>query len=148
LAGGEYVAIGARIRFLVFKRDNFTCQYCGNKPPDVRLQVDHIIAKSKGGKDEIENFLTACSTCNLGKMVSDVIEPDPHHHDSEKCEECCKIADAASSTGWFDAACAFQRGVWENLDYILPSPDTVAKHLRFKEVVFKIAFSGGRCPKE
>lgn len=28
------------IRFEVFKRDMFTCQYCGRKAPDVILEVD------------------------------------------------------------------------------------------------------------
>lgn len=38
------------IRFEVFKRDNFTCQYCGAKAPDVILEVDHINPVKLGGK--------------------------------------------------------------------------------------------------
>jgi len=60
-----------RIRFEIFKRDNFTCQYCGRKAPNVELQIDHIIPKSKGGKDIPENLITACWDCNIGK--SDVL---------------------------------------------------------------------------
>jgi len=54
-------------RFLIFKRDNFTCQYCGRKVPDVILQIDHIHPKSKGGKNLLDNYATACRECNIGK---------------------------------------------------------------------------------
>lgn len=37
-------ALSNRTRFEVFKRDKFTCQYCGAKAPDVVLQCDHIVA--------------------------------------------------------------------------------------------------------
>lgn len=55
------------IRFEVFKRDGFTCQYCGSKPPDVTLEVDHITPKAEGGADNIGNLITACFSCNRGK---------------------------------------------------------------------------------
>jgi len=60
-------SISKRIRFEVFKRDKFTCQYCGKKAPDVILEVDHIKPKSKGGADGILNFTTSCYECNRGK---------------------------------------------------------------------------------
>ena len=56
-----------RLRFDVFQRDNFTCQYCGRKAPDVVLHVDHIVPVANGGTDTIENLTTACRDCNLGK---------------------------------------------------------------------------------
>jgi hypothetical protein len=55
------------VRFEVFKRDGFTCGYCGSTPPAVVLEVDHIIAVANGGTDEVENLLTACRDCNAGK---------------------------------------------------------------------------------
>lgn len=58
---------GKRGRFEVFKRDNFTCQYCGNKPPACILEVDHIVPVSKGGGNEKLNLITACFDCNRGK---------------------------------------------------------------------------------
>ena len=62
------------IRFEVFKRDSFTCQYCGAKAPDVILEVDHIIPVKEGGTDDIMNLVTSCRDCNRGKsckMISD-----------------------------------------------------------------------------
>lgn len=55
------------IRFDVFKRDSFTCCYCGRRPPEVVLEVDHIDPVSNGGTDAFENLLTACFDCNRGK---------------------------------------------------------------------------------
>lgn len=59
--------LSKRIRFEVFKRDQFTCQYCGHRPPDVLLQVDHVIAVAKGGSNDPDNLVTSCATCNAGK---------------------------------------------------------------------------------
>lgn len=55
------------LRFEIFKRDNFTCQYCGRKTPEVILELDHIVPRSKGGKEDIQNYLTSCFECNRGK---------------------------------------------------------------------------------
>lgn len=68
-------SISPRTRFNIFKRDGFVCQYCGNHPPSVLLEIDHIIPVSKGGKSETENYVTACEKCNRGKaaiLLSDV----------------------------------------------------------------------------
>lgn len=61
------MAISKRTRFEVFKRDAFTCKYCGRKPPEVVLNADHMLARSKGGPDTMENLVTACFDCNSGK---------------------------------------------------------------------------------
>lgn len=61
------MSISKKIRFEVFKRDGFVCGYCGQSPPAVILEVDHIDPKSKGGKDDINNLITACFDCNRGK---------------------------------------------------------------------------------
>lgn len=55
------------MRFEVFKRDSFTCQYCGAKSPEVVLHCDHIKPVAEGGATELLNLVTACNTCNLGK---------------------------------------------------------------------------------
>lgn len=59
--------ISKRARFDVFKRDQFTCQYCGKTPPGVVLEIDHIIAVASGGSGEHTNLITACFDCNRGK---------------------------------------------------------------------------------
>lgn len=60
-------AISKRVRFEVFKRDGFTCQYCGGHPPTVILQIDHVHPVAEGGTNDEENLVTACDACNLGK---------------------------------------------------------------------------------
>ncbi|MEM6841861.1 MAG: HNH endonuclease [Bacteroidota bacterium] len=48
----------------VFKRDKFTCQYCGATK---KLTLDHVIPRSKGGKTSWNNLVTACQPCNTRK---------------------------------------------------------------------------------
>ncbi len=49
----------------VLKRDNYECQYCGAR--DRPMTVDHIIPKTRGGKDEWTNLVCACVKCNNKK---------------------------------------------------------------------------------
>lgn len=51
----------------VFKRDNYTCQYCGKT--GVKLECDHVVPFSKGGSDELHNLTTACFSCNRKKKA-------------------------------------------------------------------------------
>ena len=53
----------------VFKRDNYTCVYCGyDCSKDKRvLSLDHVLPQSKGGEDSFENCVTACKGCNWEK---------------------------------------------------------------------------------
>lgn len=62
-----------KIRFEIFKRDNFQCQYCGRTPKKDRckLIIEHIIPRAKGGDNSTNNLTTSCVECNLGK--SDVL---------------------------------------------------------------------------
>ena len=60
------VAVG--LRFDVFKRDGFRCRYCGVSVDDgAILHVDHVVPRSRGGADCLDNLVTACVECNLGK---------------------------------------------------------------------------------
>lgn len=65
-------SISKKIRFEVFKRDKFTCQYCGKSAPDVVLEVDHIKPVSKGGNNSMLNLVTACFECNRGKTNTEL----------------------------------------------------------------------------
>lgn len=60
---------GLTLRFKVLERDGFRCVYCGRSPIEdgVKLEVDHVYPKSKGGSDSMENLVTACWECNQGK---------------------------------------------------------------------------------
>jgi 5-methylcytosine-specific restriction endonuclease McrA len=46
----------------IFKRDNYTCQYCGAH--NVPLTIDHVVPKVLGGEDTWTNLVTACLPCN------------------------------------------------------------------------------------
>lgn len=60
-------SLSKKLRFDVFKRDEFQCVYCGAHPPSVVLQIDHIHPVAEGGSNEIDNLITSCQPCNLGK---------------------------------------------------------------------------------
>ena len=62
--------ISKKVRFEVFKRDGFSCQYCGATPPAVILHVDHIVPVKEGGTNEETNLVTSCDKCNLGKSAT------------------------------------------------------------------------------
>ena len=64
---GKRQPIPKNIRFEVFKRDKFTCQYCGREAPDVILEIDHIMPIAEGGDNSIMNLITSCRDCNRGK---------------------------------------------------------------------------------
>ena len=59
--------ISKKVRFEVFKRDKFQCQYCGRNAPDIVLNIDHIKPVAKGGDNELYNLITSCFDCNSGK---------------------------------------------------------------------------------
>lgn len=60
-------SISNKVRFEVLKRDDFSCHYCGAKPPEVRLEVDHIEPIARGGSNDESNLVAACERCNCGK---------------------------------------------------------------------------------
>jgi hypothetical protein len=57
--------VWSAIRANIFKRDDFTCRYCGAR--GVRLECDHVIPVSVGGSHEPNNLVTACFPCNRKK---------------------------------------------------------------------------------
>ncbi|AMP02453.1 HNH endonuclease family protein [Collimonas pratensis] len=52
---------------LLFRRDRYTCAYCGGRFPHNELSRDHVLARSRGGKDTWTNCVTACKDCNQEK---------------------------------------------------------------------------------
>jgi 5-methylcytosine-specific restriction endonuclease McrA len=55
------------VRFAVLRRDGFRCVYCGADASEKKLHIDHVMPKSLGGSDDIENLVASCDECNLGK---------------------------------------------------------------------------------
>jgi 5-methylcytosine-specific restriction endonuclease McrA len=51
----------------IFKRDRYTCQYCGIQPGSEELTIDHVVPRSQGGKSNWENCVLACVACNARK---------------------------------------------------------------------------------
>lgn len=51
----------------LFKRDRFTCQYCGDQPGSDELTIDHVIPRSQGGVTSWTNCVLACVECNAFK---------------------------------------------------------------------------------
>lgn len=79
--------ISKKIRFEVFKRDKFTCQYCGQMAPDVILEVDHIKPVAEGGDNEMVNLITSCRDCNRGKGKRKLSENDELKKQQNALEE-------------------------------------------------------------
>lgn len=65
--------------WFIMNRDNFTCQYCGKNPTedDIKLAFDHIKPRSDGGRDTLDNLVTACKHCNSMKRAR------PLRHEAE-----------------------------------------------------------------
>lgn len=66
-----------KIRFEIFKRDGFTCQYCGQSTPAIVLELDHIQPVCKGGDNEEDNLITSCFDCNRGKAGNELNQVIP-----------------------------------------------------------------------
>ncbi len=58
----------------IYKRDKYTCQYCGRKLDPKKLNIDHILPRHRGGKTTWSNVVSCCFDCNLkkgGKILSE-----------------------------------------------------------------------------
>lgn len=63
----------ANTKAYVLSRDNYTCQHCGGKSKETRLEVHHIVFRSQNGSDEESNLLTLCKACHDGLHAGTVI---------------------------------------------------------------------------
>lgn len=83
-------AISNKLRFEIFKRDSFKCQYCGKSAPDIVLCIDHLKPVVSGGGNDILNLITSCFECNSGKgkhQLSDRDELDKARKQLEELNE-------------------------------------------------------------
>jgi hypothetical protein len=51
----------------IFKRDKYTCQYCGVQPGPEELTIDHVVPRARGGISSWTNCVLACIPCNKEK---------------------------------------------------------------------------------
>ena len=54
-------------RVNIYARDDYRCQYCGDRRPIDELTYDHVMPRSRGGRTTWTNIATCCSPCNLKK---------------------------------------------------------------------------------
>lgn len=65
-------SVWRELRDTVFRRDDYTCQYCGARGG--RLECDHVVPVSRGGPHSLSNLVTACLPCNRRKSGKTVEE--------------------------------------------------------------------------
>lgn len=54
-------------RRAIFERDEYTCQYCGKHFRPIDLSLDHVVPRSRGGRDTWTNLVLSCTGCNTRK---------------------------------------------------------------------------------
>lgn len=54
--------IAQRVSWSVYKRDHYTCRYCGDD--SVPLTVDHLVLWEEGGPSTEDNLVASCKKCN------------------------------------------------------------------------------------
>jgi diadenosine tetraphosphate (Ap4A) HIT family hydrolase len=84
--------ISGTVRYEVLKRANGRCELCGVSHELKSLEVDHIIPKSLGGKDDISNYQALCYTCNAQKNNKDDTDfrnlKSQYEHREKECLFC------------------------------------------------------------
>lgn len=111
ISGVEYQQgelAGYEVREYLLEKWGRSCVYCGAK--DTRLEIEHIIPRSKGGSDRVSNLTIACHKCNQKKGDRDIKEflakkPSVLRSILTKAKQPLKDAAAVNSTRWalFDA---------------------------------------------
>lgn len=77
----------------VFRRDNYTCRYCGRN--DVPLTVDHLILWEEGGPSIPENLVACCRRCNKARgnmQYPDWLASEDYRRLSQKVEWATRAA--------------------------------------------------------
>lgn len=136
--------LSVKLRFDVFKRDAFTCQYCGAHPPAVVLECDHIMPVAEGGKNDFYNLVTACADCNRGKGATPL-----HVVPQTLAERAAEVAEREAQIKGYAEVMEARRqrledDAWEVLEILFPGKpsvprDTFASTKRFIEKLGKPA---------
>lgn len=127
------------LRFKVLTRDNYTCRYCGAKAPDVPLHVDHVLPKSRGGKDVVDNLVTACKPCNEGKHASLTEQAQPDMTEDEFREQRAELLELAQNWFWHDLA--GMESEWEDF---VGRPPTRREVVLLGRLILGFGFDGVR----
>lgn len=70
----DKILLWSEIRKAVLERDGHRCQLCGFYAPS-RLHIHHILKRTAGGTDHLDNLMTVCSACHK-KADGKLYEPD------------------------------------------------------------------------
>ncbi len=80
------------VRYRVLSRAHFRCELCGISAEERALEVDHIVPKSFGGPDTIDNYQALCYVCNANKRDTDQTDfrswRDEYAHREAECRFC------------------------------------------------------------
>jgi 5-methylcytosine-specific restriction endonuclease McrA len=106
ISGVEYQQgelFGYEVREYLLNKWDRKCTYCGVE--NVPLQVEHIVAKAKGGSNRISNLCLACEPCNLKKGTQDIAvflkkKPEVLKRILAQAKRPLKDASAVNSTRW------------------------------------------------
>lgn len=113
-------ALSKKIRFEVFKRDSFSCQYCGANPPDVILEVDHITPVALGGDNGMDNLITSCFPCNRGKAANSLTSVPVGLQERAAMVKESEAQIAAYSLIMRDKRDRIERECWEVAEELIP----------------------------
>lgn len=100
VSGIEYqqgTLAGYEVREYVLEKWKRTCAYCG--ATEVRLEIEHIVPKSRGGSDRVSNLTLACHACNQKKGTQTAIEFG-HPHIQAQARQPLRDAATINATRW------------------------------------------------
>jgi 5-methylcytosine-specific restriction endonuclease McrA len=106
ISGVEYQQgelLGYEVREYLLEKFNRQCAYCDAK--NVPLQVEHILARAKGGTNRVSNLTLACDPCNDAKGTLNIkvfLAKDPERLKKILARAAAPLKDAAAvnSTRW------------------------------------------------
>lgn len=106
IVGVEYqqgTLAGYEVREYLLQKWDRKCAYCGKK--DVPLQIEHVLARSRGGTDRVSNLALACESCNQSKGNRPIEEflkskPDVLARIKRQAKAPLKDAAAMNATRW------------------------------------------------
>jgi len=100
ISGVEYqqgTLQGYEVREYLLEKFGRKCCYC--RKENVPLEVEHIIPKSRGGTDRVDNLCLACRDCNERKG-NQTAEEFGYPHIQEQVKESLKDASVVNATRW------------------------------------------------